>query len=136
MKLKNLNNLIYYNRYNWETDQFEKIKVFNVPIPPLWASAKSFKSQWSKLKSFFNFASTSDSFPSHEWPIDECIRWIFTQRYFVKFINDPQNLVLVVRGDGIPLGSKQASFLTMTFLNFGELSKCPSFNFIVNVAEV
>jgi hypothetical protein len=110
--------------------------VFDVPVPPLWASNTAFKKQWKTIKESITIHSTSLTTSSHEWSVDDCIRWIYSHSYYAKFIKDHGDVVLIIRGDGIAVGGRHASFLIATLLNFGVLSKSPSFNFYINIAEV
>jgi hypothetical protein len=68
--------------------------------------------------------------------VEEWIRWIYSHMFYLRFVKQPEHAVLVVRGDGFSIARKHGSMLIVTLLNFGMLSKCKSFNFIINLAEV
>lgn len=105
-------------------------------VPPLWPSNKAFFEAWDSTKQHFKIKEIKGATPSASWKISRCIRWICTQPFYQQFIEDPENLEVIVRGDSAKIGGKKASFLLLTLRNFGVFSKCPAFNFIVNLTEV
>jgi hypothetical protein len=68
--------------------------------------------------------------------VDEWLEFVYTSPFFWLFISDPLNCELIVRGDGLPLRGGLASFLLITLGNFGVLSKCILFNFVINLASI
>ena len=75
-------------------------------------------------------------FFADKWDIEEWLRWVYTHNFFSQFLQDPLHAKIVIRGDGLPVGGRKACFLLATVLNFGLLSKCVAFNFVINLAEV
>ncbi len=51
-------------------------------------------------------------------------------------MTDHDDTKVVIRGDAAEVGSYNASFFILTLLNFEYLSKCNSFNFVINLTEV
>ncbi len=116
---------------------FVKAKIFGVNLPALWPSNKSFYEEWNTIKEHFNIQLGVDiNSPFSSWDINECLKWICNNPFYQPFIQDPEHLEVIVRGDSAPVGGKKASFLLLTLGNFGLFSKCVSFNFLVNLAEV
>ncbi len=61
---------------------------------------------------------------------------MFSSETYFRYMQHPEKLKIIVRGDGIPVGGRHASFIVATLGNFDVLSKCIGFNFPINIVEV
>ena len=122
--------------YDPELEEFCHPSVHGVPIPNIWASDAAFKETWKEWKETFDFQTPTTSFPSSEWSVFDCLRWIYKRKHYARHLKNRECAKLIVRGDSFVVGGKPASFLILTLLNFGVLSKCIAFNFVINLAEV
>ncbi len=70
------------------------------------------------------------------WSVEKWLQFMFSSKTYFGYMQHPEELEIIVRSDGIPVGRRHASFLVATLGNFDVLSKCIGFNFPINIAEV
>lgn len=114
--------------------KFVPATLEGVPIPPLAAPVASFKYTWKLLKDSFKLQRTGNN--SFAFQLEQAIQFFLDHKAYSTHIADKNNLEIIIRGDGFPVGGKHAIFLIVTLGNFGPLGKCIGFNLPINVAEV
>lgn len=114
--------------------QFKPATVDGVPIPPLFAPVSAFKHTWKALKEFFKLKRTSKN--SFGWSLLDALHFFLQSPPHTAHLSDPNELEIIIRGDGFPVGGKHAIFLIVTLGNFGILGKTLGFNLPINLAEV
>jgi hypothetical protein len=121
-----------------ENHKFVPATVEGVPLPSFHAPTKEFEAAWHDLKEAFviQHAGTDESTNSYSWNALDALKFLHSNPAYKEHIQDPNNLELIVRGDGFPVGGKHAIFLIMTLGNFGVLGKSVAFNIPLNLAEV
>lgn len=136
---------IPFNRYrefasfNQFHDKDENIwgpkKVRGVPLPRTWPSFKKVTKRWKKLKRSFGIRSIPNlAFNASYWRIDKWLEYVITSPFYKAFIEKPEELEVIIRGDGFLAGKDPCTFLLATLGNFGIFSKCVIFNFVLNFA--
>lgn len=70
------------------------------------------------------------------WRVDKWLNYVTKSPFYSLFIEDPNNLEIILRGDGFKAGKQPYTFLLTSLGNFGILSKCVLFNFVINLAAV
>ena len=72
------------------------------------------------------------------WKLDHWLQFVLKSPFYTKYLprNQPANnktIELIICGDGLKTGSAPHTFLLATLGDFGVLSKCILFNFVVNL---
>lgn len=111
--------------------------VFGVKVPNLWGNSGLAKKQWNEYKSSFNLQhSGPDNLDCYRWSVREWLEFVLQSPVYLSQLKTPQELEIIIRGDGFPVGGKHASFVIASLGNFGQLSQCLAFNFPLVLAEV
>lgn len=111
--------------------------VEEVEVPNFWSTEDNMFKVWKHYKSKFEIEhSGGPADDSYMWNLLKCLQFIYDSKTYMTHVRDPLNLEIIVRSDGMPVGSSHACFLLMTLGNFDELSKCLGFNFCIYLAEV
>ena len=137
MFLKRYRDIQKTNLVKGTEGKFVQPEVFGVPVPNMWAPLASAEETWAEYKKKFNLLPTrTPDMDSHMWPALDLLRFIFLSQTYMEHVEDPLHIELIVRGDGLPVGSSHAVFLVAMLGNFGILGKTLGFNFPLNLAEV
>ena len=72
------------------------------------------------------------TFLGKEWKLSSILDFIYQSPVLYELLEDPDNLVLIHRGDAFPCAGKQCLLMTVTLANFGVLSNVELFNFLSN----
>ena len=125
-----------FNQFHNKTTQtWDTKKLYGVPIPQTWPSNEKVMARWIQLRDSFSIKSiTGLGFYASYWRVDKWLEYILDSPFYSSFITDKQNLEIIVRGDGFKAGKQPCTFLLVTLGNFGILSKCVVFNFMINFA--
>lgn len=108
-----------------------------VEIPNMWSSVRDVKDLMRDLKQRFQlYHSGTPDMDSYAWDVEDCLRFIVGNPAYTQHMHELEDLEIIIRGDGLPVGSRHASFLLLSLGNFGKLSKCLAFNFPINLAEM
>lgn len=115
--------------------KFQTAVVEGVKVPNFWAPQRVVRELWKKIKGEFNIQGDKDS---HYWHVKDMMAFIYSNETYAKYLEEPRNVELIVRGDGMSVGSNPSCFLICTLGNFGIYSKTLWFNFpicIMNFSE-
>lgn len=71
------------------------------------------------------------------WKVDKWLDFVLSSRFYKQFycFTEGDEAELIIRGDGFKSGNQHRTFLLATLGNFGLLSKCVLFNFVINLCE-
>jgi hypothetical protein len=112
--------------------------LYGIPFPRLFPSDVKFRENWKKVKENFKIEHCgNESVPNgYMWNVNDVLKFITSNEIYSNYISDKENLNIIIRGDGGPVGGGHFIFMIMTLDNFGILSKSLEFNFLINLAEV
>lgn len=120
-----------------ETNTWSKKKVNGAIIPNTWPSNTKVLKRWANLRDSFEIRTVDEvDYFAAAWRVDKWINYLLKSPFYSLFIEDPDNLEIIIRGDGFKVGKQPYTFLLASLGNFGMLSKCIIFNFVVNLAAV
>ena len=115
-----------------ETGKWERGLVGGVHLPNTWPSYTRVKTRWNQYLAQFNIQAIDST--ASEWKIDNWLQFVLNSPHYSQFLTDTDNIQIIICGDGLKLLGKPACFLIATLGNFGLLSKCTHFNFVINLA--
>lgn len=118
-----------------ETNTWKHKKINGVTIPNTWPSNTTVQQRWAALRNSFGIRSIDgEEYFAAAWRVDKWLDYVLSSPFYSNFIEDPDNIEIILRGDGFRAGKQDCTFWLATLGNFGMLSKCTVFNFVVNLA--
>lgn len=126
-----------FNKYQNTDNEWERTKIYNVPVPKQWCSYNEYWKLWASLRDSLAISEVVGCpVEAASWKIDTWLEFILSNSFFSKYIPaGTTHLELILRGDGFLGGGSHRTFLLGTLGNFGLLSKCLLFNSVLNVCQ-
>lgn len=120
-----------------ESNTWKHKRINGVLVPNTWPSNTKVTKRWAELRDSFEIRTVDEvDYFGAAWRVDKWLNYVLASPFYSLFIENPNDLEIIIRGDGFKSGKQPYTFLLASLGNFGMLSKCIIFNFVVNLAAV
>lgn len=105
----------------------------NFSIPRLFASIPAVRKCYSTIALQYMrcIEHIKGEYIGHEWNVIEILEYIWSFSMLRNMLQDTEELELIVKLDGFPVGGASGFFITLTLGNFGVACKCSVLQFIL-----